>query len=124
MIQEPPPPLVADHRLPEDDLAERVRYFYGDKVKFVVDVERGRVAVGGDAHVDLQRVLVDTGSDPSRVWGASYFPGRSRAECVEFKSQINARPDQGNPGLEIVDPAVRDRIRSITFELMGEGEHN
>ncbi len=122
MILRPPNPLIAEHRVPAGELAERVRYFYGNKVKFAVDVEHGRVAVGADAHLDLQRLLVDSGSDPRRVWGASYFPGRDRADCVEFQSKINVRPLQGNPGLDIADPELREQIRRITFALMGEGE--
>jgi hypothetical protein len=35
---------------------------------------------------------------------------------------INIRPSQGNRSMEIVDSSVRDRIREITFELIGRGE--
>ncbi len=35
---------------------------------------------------------------------------------------INIRPAQENRSMEIQDPAVRERVREITFRLIGEGE--
>lgn len=37
-------------------------------------------------------------------------------------SLINIRPAAGNRGMEVQEPALRDRIREITFALIGEGE--
>jgi len=42
--------------------------------------------------------------------------------CIEYTSLINIRPGQGNRGMEVQDSALRDRIRELTFELIGRGE--
>jgi hypothetical protein len=35
---------------------------------------------------------------------------------------INIRPASGNRGMEIQEPALRERVRALTFALVGEGE--
>jgi Protein of unknown function (DUF5674) len=57
-----------------------------------------------------------------RMWGANYYPGRGRDLCIEFTSLINIRPAAGNRAMEIQDPTLREKVRDITFALVGEGE--
>jgi len=97
------------------------RYFE-DMVKYVVDVERGVIAVGGEMHADAEQMLLDDGSRQADLWGANYYPGRGREECIEYTSLINIRPAQGNRNMEIQDGAVRERVRQLTLALVGEGE--
>jgi hypothetical protein len=104
------------------ELARLVSLYYGDMVKYVVDVDSERIALGGRMHADAERVLLAAGSAPSSLWGAKYFPGRGRERCIEYTSQINVRPSQGNPSLEIRDPAIRARVRELTFALVGTGD--
>jgi hypothetical protein len=87
-----------------------------------VDVERGVIAIGGELHADAEQLLLDAGSRQADLWGANYYPGRGRDGCIEFTSLINIRPSQGNPGMEVQDPALRERIRALTGALVGDGE--
>ena len=32
------------------------------------------------------------------------------------------RPSDGNRSMELTDPALRDRVRELTFALVGQGE--
>ena len=121
MAPEPAEILVLGRRIERAELARLARLF-GDMVKYVVDVERGVIAIGGELHADAEQALLDRGSRPADLWGANYYPGQGREGCVEFTSPINIRPARGNPGMEIGDPAIRERIRAITFALVGEGE--
>ena len=91
-------------------------------VKYVVDVESGVLAVGGEMHADAEEILLEEGSRQPDLWGANYYPGRGREECIEYTSLINIRPAQGNRSMEIQDPAVRERVRELTFARIGEGE--
>jgi hypothetical protein len=95
--------------------------FFEDMVKFVVDVEREIIAVGGELHADAEALLLDGGSRQEALWGANYFPGRGPADCIEFTSLINIRPAQGNRSMEIQDESVRARVRELTLRLIGEG---
>jgi hypothetical protein len=121
MSPEPPAIQLLDRRIGPSELARLVGLF-GDMVKYVVDIERGLIAIGGELHADAEQGLLDTGSRQQDLWGANYYPGRGRDGCIEFTSLINIRPGQGNRSMEVEDPAVRERIRALTFALIGAGE--
>jgi hypothetical protein len=114
--------VVVDRRIEPEELARLVDAYFGDMVKIVVDVERRVIAVGGELHADAEQILLETGSRQADLWGANYYPGRGREECLEYTALINIRPGQGNRGMEIQDPAVREEVRRLTFDLVGQGE--
>jgi hypothetical protein len=91
-------------------------------VKYVVDVERGIVAIGGEMHAEAEQLLLESGSRQADLWGANYYPGRGREGCIEYTSLINIRPSAGNRGMELMDPTLRARVAELTFALVGEGE--
>jgi len=113
--------IVAD-RIDPATLRRLVERHFEDMVKFVVDVERGLAAVGGELHADEEALLLDHGSRQDDLWGANYYPGRGHAECLELTSLINIRPAQGNRSMTVEDPALAARIRELTHRLLGEGE--
>ncbi len=123
MSPSPPTVVILAQRIDAGELARLVRAHFEDMVKYVVDVERGLLAVGGEMHADAEEVLLESGSRQANLWGANYYPGRGRDGCIEYTSLINIRPASDNRGMEVQDPALRDRIREITFALLGEGEH-
>ncbi len=114
--------LILDRRIGREELSRLVEMFFGEMVKFVADVERDVIAVGGELHADAEQLLLETGSRQADLWGANYYPGRRREACIEFTALINIRPAQGNRSMEVQDPVIRERIRSLTFALIGEGE--
>jgi hypothetical protein len=113
--------VIVRDRIARDELARLVELHFRDMVKFVADVERGFVAVGGELHADAEEVLIEDGSSPSDLWGANYYPGRG-FDCVEFTALINIRPSRGNRTMTIQDPSVRERVRAVAFERIGRGE--
>jgi hypothetical protein len=122
MVDSVPDIVVITDRIDATQLAELVERFFVDMVKYVVDVERGIAAVGGELHADAEQLLLESGSRQEGLWGANYYPGRGPDECVEFTSLINIRPSQGNPSMEIEDGPIRDRVRELTHRLIGQGE--
>jgi uncharacterized protein DUF5674 len=114
--------IVRNDRIEPGELRRLVDLFFEDMVKYVVDVGRGVIAVGGEMHSDAEQVLLDDGSRQPDLWGANYYPGRGPGDCIEYTSLINIRPAQGNRSMEIQDPAVRERVRALTVALIGEGE--
>lgn len=112
---------VVTERIEPERLAALVRAWFGDMVKFVVDVESGVAAVGGDLHVDAEQILLARGSRQADLWGANYHPGLGD-EAIEYTSLINIRPAQGNRSMEILDLDLRARIRALTARLIGCGE--
>ncbi len=116
-----PDVVVLTRRIDPGELRRLAERFEG-MVKYVVDVERQLVAIGGEMHSDAEQVLLEAGSRQADLWGANYYPGRGRDGCIEYTSLINIRPAAGNRGMELQDRALRESVRKITFTLVGEGE--
>jgi hypothetical protein len=114
--------VVTSTRLSSRQLAGLVGEPFDDMVKFVVDVDRRIAAVGGELHADAEALLLDQDSRQDALWGGNYYPGRGEADCIEYQSMINIRPARGNRGMTIEDPAVRERVKTVVFELIGRGE--
>jgi len=122
MSQTAPGIVVLERRIDPAELRRLVDLYFGDMVKFVVDVRRRRAAVGGELHADAEQVLLTQGSGQADLWGANYYPGRGPDGCIEYTALINIRPSQGNPSMEIQDAETRRIIREITHALIGCGE--
>lgn len=114
--------MVLDSPISVEDLRRLVHDGYGDMVKYVVDVAKERIAIGGDMHADGEALLLEEGSRQQDLWGANYYPGRGPEECIEYTSMINIRPSLENPGMEISIEPARSRVREITLRLIGRGE--
>lgn len=121
MSDAPADVVLLERRIEPSELRRLVER-YEDMVKYVVDVERGLIAIGGEMHVDGEQLLLEAGCRQEALWGANYFPGRGRDGCIEYTSFINIRPSSGNRSMELSDPALRERVRELTFSLVGEGE--
>ena len=76
MADHTPDIIILNDRIATDDLETLVDRFFEDMVKFVVDVERGVAAVGGELQADAEALLLE-------------------------------------------DPGMRDRLRDLTFHLIG-----
>lgn len=114
--------VVLRDRIDPALLERLVESWFQDMVKFVADVERGLVAVGGEMHADAEALLIEDGSRQRDLWGANYYPGRGADGCLEFTALINIRPAQGNRSMEIEDDEVRSRVAALARRLIGEGE--
>jgi len=113
--------LILRNPIAKADLARLVKRWFGDMVKYVVDVERGVIAIGGELHADAEEFLLEDGSRQAALGGANYYPEGGRDRCIEYTSLINIRPARGNQGMEIEDQGVREQVRRLTFALIGEG---
>lgn len=121
-MEDLPPIVVTDQPLSKEELGRLVHAYFDTMVKYVIDVRRGLVAVGGELHADAEVLLLEAGSAQADLWGANYYPGRGREHCIEYTALINIRPSAGNRGMEVEDPEVRDRIREVTGRLIGTGD--
>lgn len=88
----------------------------GAYIKLAVDIRRGVLAGGGGLHADCESALLEDGSLQEDVWGADWNPA---SQQVTFESLINIRPRQNNRSLEILDPAIRERVSLIVQDLLG-----
>jgi len=114
--------LVSSKKLDPQVLKSLIGAPFPDMVKFVVDIDRRIIAVGGQLHSDAEDLLIERECEQRSLWGGNYFPGLGAEECIRFTSLINIRPGDGNRSMNVEDPKVQARIRQIVFDLIGKGE--
>lgn len=95
---------------------EEMLQVLGEYIKLAVDIQRGILAGGGVLHADCESALLEDGSQQGNIWGADWSPS---SQQVTYESLINIRPRQNNPSLEILDPAIQQRVTEITRQLLG-----
>jgi hypothetical protein len=114
--------VLKNESISPGDLRTLTDRFFIDMVKYVADVERGIIAVGGELHSDAEAVLLEEGSRQPDLWGANYSPGLGERDCIEYTALINIRPSQGNRSMVIEDGEIRAQVEALTFRLIGKGE--
>lgn len=114
--------VLKDKPISPGELRTLTERFFVDMVKYVADIERGIIAVGGELHADAEALLIQEGSRQADLWGANYYPGFGSPDCIEYTSLINIRPSQGNRSMVIEDDEIRDRVQALTHRLIGKGE--
>jgi len=89
-----------------------------EMMKIVVDIDQQILAIDGDMHADLEKLLLDNGSQQKDLWGANVYPLKDKNDQIEFTSFINIRPSQGNRSMEVLDSGLRESIRSVVNTLL------
>jgi hypothetical protein len=81
-------------------------------IKYVVDIGRERIPLGGEMHADAEEELLKTGSNQADLWGWNLLSWRTPPR-IEHTSLINIRPASGNRAIEISDPQLRAAVETI-----------
>jgi hypothetical protein len=83
-------------------------------IKIVADVRRKVLAVGGEKHVDGERLLLEDGSRQEDLWGAGLDLETGE---MDFDSLINLRPMR-NRSREILDEEIRKIVAALIKSLL------
>jgi len=100
------------------DVQEIATHQFGDMVKFVVDIEKEIIAIGGDLHSDEEALLIENGSGQNNLWGINYYLGKDSESTIEFDSMINLRPSQNNRSRDVENQKTREKIVTIVKKLV------
>lgn len=90
-------------------------------VKFVVDIEKEIIALGGELHSDAAEFLIEQeGSTGDNLWGGNFYPIKvaGRKKEVEYISLINIKPNTKNYSMEIGDKTIQKRMEEIIRKLI------
>ena len=92
---------------------ERLAYeSFDDMVKFVIDIEKNVICVGGGLHADEEAILLENGSRQDDLWGANYYLFDPEESRFEYTSMINIRPKNNNTTQDIQLETVRVKVRA------------
>lgn len=99
-----------------DTLGEN-EVFFEDMIKCVVDIEKGLLAVNAELHSDLEKYLLDNGSDNRNLYGINILLDDYE---IEFDSLINPprNREAGFPrvGRDVADPVARKKIVEVVHK--------
>ena len=112
--------IILEHPISRAELKEYAANTFGDMIKCVADVEKGLLAIDADLHADLERILLENGSEQTSLWGFNLYPDEMEDHFIESDSLINIRSWQGNPSRDVLDKDVRERIASIVRKFIFE----
>ena len=102
--------MIIDNPISVEELKHMATEFFGDMVKAVVDIDRGKLAINSELHSDLERLLLEDGSEQEFLWGINLYPEYiGTDDFIEFDSLINIRPWQNNRSRYVEDALRRRR---------------
>ena len=115
--------IVVSKPVPIGHVTELANKQFGDLIKATVDVSKGLMALGGELHADEEKLLLDSGSQQTNLWGINIYPAKfGKADFIEFDSMINIRPSQGNRSRSVEDPAIQKQIQDLVTKLIMQGK--
>ena len=102
--------LILERPISRAELKEYAANTFGDMIKCVADADKGLLAIDADLHADLERLLLENGSQQTSLWGFNLYPDETGDDFIEYDSLINIRSWQGNPVRDVLDQEVREKI--------------
>ncbi|MCK4859522.1 MAG: hypothetical protein KAS87_03070 [Candidatus Omnitrophica bacterium] len=106
------------NKIGEKEIEEFLGHPFSDMIKFVVDLKREIIALGGELHSDGEALLLEDGSKQQDLWGGNFYPKKEKK--IEYSSLINIRPSVENNSLEVQDIFVQEKMKDIISKLLPE----
>jgi hypothetical protein len=112
---------IVQSQISRGEISEKYLTYFETMSKAVVDIKKEIMAVDADLHSDLEAALLETGSFQDDLWGINLYPSKGEEDFIEYTSLINIRPHQNNSSMEVDDPDIREKIKSIVEKLVDYG---
>lgn len=109
---------IIQSRISEEELKAFLGKPFFDMIKFVVDIRREIVALGGELHSDAEALLIKEGSSQADLWGGNFYPARPQGSQITYASFINIRPSQENRAFEVQGESLRAKMNAVLEKLI------
>ena len=110
--------IILNKSISIKDLKVIADELYGDMVKAVADTSNGLVAIDAELHSDLERLLLENGSNQEDLWGFNIYPEMEGEDFIEFDSLINIRPRMNNRSRYVESAEVREKITALVDKFI------
>jgi len=87
-------------------------------IKGTVDIELGRVALGGDYHIESSEMLTASGSKFEDVWGFNIRFEENPNGVLEFDSMVNIKPNFGNRSRNISNNEIIEKATKVIYKFI------
>ncbi len=109
---------ILDNRISSKEVKKLADFWYGTMIKGTVDIELGRVALGGDYHIESSEMLTDSGSKFEDVWGFNIRFEENEDGVLEFDSMVNIKPNFGNRSRGINNEEIVKKATGIIYKFI------
>lgn len=109
---------ILDHKINMEEVKKLADFWYGTMIKGAVDIEGGRVALGGDYNIEDSELLTDTGSKFEDIWGFNIRFEEKKNEVLEFDSMVNIKPNFGNRSRNISNEEIIKKATAIIHKFI------
>ncbi len=103
---------ILENKIGREDITGKYMNYFKTLTKAVVDIKKEIMAIDAELHADLEKLLLEQGSSQEDLWGINIYPSRQE-ESIEYVALINIRPAQNNLSMEIENPTLKERIKSV-----------
>lgn len=109
---------ILDYKITIEEVKKMADFWYGTMIKGAVDIETGRVALGGDYHIEDSELLTSTGSKFENVWGFNIRFEENPEGTLEFDSMVNIKPNFGNRSRNISNEEIIKKATDIIYKFI------
>lgn len=109
---------ILDHKISIEEVKKLADFWYGTMIKGTVDIELGRVALGGDYHIESSEILTASGSKFEDVWGFNIRFEENENGVLEFDSMVNIKPNFSNRSRGIGNEEVIKKATEIIYKFI------
>ena len=110
--------VILDRKISIEETKKMADFWYGTMIKGAVDIEGGRIALGGDYHTEDSELLTSSGSKFENVWGFNIRFEENPDGVLEFDSMVNIKPNFGNRSRSINNEEVVKKAREIIYKFI------
>src|SRR5436853_397966 len=104
---------IIDKPIHDKELLKFLGQPFTEMIKFVVDVNREIIGLGGEFHADAEAQMLDQGSKQEHLWGGNLYIDKKGSRRVEFSAMINIRPSAGNRSMLVEDDKIQKAMQKV-----------
>ncbi len=109
---------ILDNKISIEEVKKLADLCYGTMIKGTVDIELGRVALGGDYHIESSEMLTASGSKFEDVWGFNIRFEENPNGVLEFDSMVNIKPNFGNRSRNISNNEIIEKATKVIYKFI------
>jgi len=109
---------ILNEKISIKEVKQLADFWYGTMIKGAVDIESGRVAIGGDYHIEDSELLTSVGSKFEDIWGFNIRFEENSDGILEFDSMVNIKPNFGNRSRNINNEETIEKATEIILKFI------
>jgi len=109
---------ILDKKISIGEVKKLADFWYGTMIKGTVDIKLGRVALGGDYHIESSEMLTASGSRFEDVWGFNIRFEENLDGVLEFDSMVNIKPNFGNRSRGINNEETIKKAKEVIYKFI------